>query len=133
MQNNPGFKQPGVLGLGQSRATAISTFFSLYVNIIPLFGAIIADNYLGCYNTLQAAFWCDSFRVIRMEPNWNSIYLAGVITLVVTSIPALMSPSTSLGGFISGIILLGIGVGGVRATLNTFIGISIFSSAASVS
>jgi proton-dependent oligopeptide transporter, POT family len=56
MQNKLGFKVPGVLGLGQSRATAISTSFSLYVNIMPLFGAIIADNYLGCYNTLQTAF-----------------------------------------------------------------------------
>lgn len=47
---NPGGStnnNPGALGQGQQIATGLSTFFSFWCYVTPLFGAWVADTYLG--------------------------------------------------------------------------------------
>ncbi|BGP45405.1 hypothetical protein JCM10450v2_001223 [Rhodotorula kratochvilovae] len=44
--------QAGALGMGQQASTGIITFNSFWVYCVPLFGAYIADTYLGRYNTI---------------------------------------------------------------------------------
>ena len=42
----------GALGLGHKGATGLSTFFQFWCYVTPILGAIIADQYLGKYNTI---------------------------------------------------------------------------------
>lgn len=53
MQNLPGDPRlPGVLGLGQSRATTISNAFLVFGYLTPLPLAIVSDAWIGKYKTL---------------------------------------------------------------------------------
>lgn len=42
----------GALGLGHQGATGLSTFFQFWCYVTPILGAIVADQYLGKYNTI---------------------------------------------------------------------------------
>jgi proton-dependent oligopeptide transporter, POT family len=44
--------QPGALGLGQQASTGLTTFNQFWVYLMPLFGAYIADTYLGRFHTI---------------------------------------------------------------------------------
>lgn len=49
--------QPGALGLGQTKATDLSYFFSTFNFLTPVFGAFLADGVLGRYKTLVISCW----------------------------------------------------------------------------
>lgn len=70
--------------------------------VTPILGAIIADQYLGKYNTIL--YFC-------------FVYIAGLLILVCTSIPGALAHGSGLGGFIAAIIIIGLGTGGIKSNV----------------
>ena len=96
--NNPD-SSPGALGMGQQASTGIGTFNSFWVYLMPLFGAYVADKYLGRYNAI-----CVSL----------AIAIVGHILLTASAAPAVIAGQKgSLACFIIGLIIMGIGTGGL--------------------
>ncbi|KAL2015544.1 hypothetical protein VTK56DRAFT_5243 [Thermocarpiscus australiensis] len=99
--------QAGALGLGQRTAFALTTFNSFWQYTTPLFGAYVADSYLGRYRTVGLSLMVD---------------IIGHIILVISGIPPVIrSPNGSLGAFAIGIVLMGIGTGGFKPNVNPLI------------
>ena len=97
--------RPGALNLGQSAATKLNYFFSIFVYVTPIGAAIIADSWLGKYKTLVGS---------------TTIYLSGCIILVATSIPSALRAHAGLPGLIFSMVIIGIGLGGVKACISPF-------------
>ena len=53
------------------------------------------------------------------------VYLCGILLLLLTSIPQAIQAGAGLGGLIGSIILIGLGVGGVKSSVAPFTGISL--------
>jgi POT family proton-dependent oligopeptide transporter len=70
--------------------------------VTPILGAIIADQYLGKYNTIL--LFC-------------FVYMAGLIILTTTSIPGSLEHGAGLGGFIASILVIGLGTGGIKSNV----------------
>ncbi|KAF3910963.1 hypothetical protein AA313_de0200386 [Arthrobotrys entomopaga] len=74
--------------------------------VTPIFGAIVADQYLGKYKTI--VYFC-------------MIYIVGLIVLFVSSLPFSLEAGSGLGGFICAIVLIGLGTGGIKANVSPLI------------
>ncbi|KAF2129661.1 PTR2-domain-containing protein [Dothidotthia symphoricarpi CBS 119687] len=98
--------QPGGLGLGQRASFGIGTFNSFWAYTTPILGAIIADEYLGRYNTIFIAI---AFSII------------GHILLVISAIPAVLTSGNAIAPFILGVIVLGFGTGAFKANVSPLI------------
>ncbi|KAK4042714.1 POT family-domain-containing protein [Parachaetomium inaequale] len=99
--------QAGALGLGQRTAFGLTTFNSFWQYTMPLFGAWIADSYLGRYRTIGAALMVD---------------ILGHLVLIVSALPPVIkNPNGSLAAFSIGIILMGVGTGGFKPNVNPLI------------
>ncbi|PSN59772.1 oligopeptide transporter [Corynespora cassiicola Philippines] len=99
IQNPPGNSQlPGALGLGQAKATTITSIFSVLVFIPPLPLGILSDGWLGRYRTMILSL---------------GLLLLGYTVLVVMAIPASFRHGASLGG---------LGQDGLSAVMFVFIG-----------
>lgn len=99
--------QPGALGLGKQIAFSLTTFNSFWVYVVPLFGAWIADKYLGRYKTIF-------YSVLVAE--------IGHTILVVSAAPAILDkPHTSLGVFIVGLLITGFGTGTFKPNISPLI------------
>lgn len=99
--------QPGALGLGQQASTGLTTFNQFWVYVTPLVGAYIADTYLGRFHTI-----------------WISVCISivGHIILTASAAPSVIAnPHSSLGAFIIGIIIMGIGTGGFKPNISPLI------------
>ncbi|KFZ15967.1 hypothetical protein V501_02480 [Pseudogymnoascus sp. VKM F-4519 (FW-2642)] len=96
---------PGALDLGQSRATNLNDGFQFLVYLTPLAWAILADTRLGAYRTICLA---------------TAVYLTGVTLIFATSLPAALDNGISLGGFLTGMVTTGIGLGGLKACVPPF-------------
>lgn len=72
----------------------------------PVFGAIVADQYLGKYKTIIY---------------FAGIYIIGLVILFVTSLPFSLQNGAGLGGFIAAILIIGIGTGGIKANVSPLI------------
>lgn len=73
--------------------------FKLTIDIVtPILGAIIADQYLGKYKTIVI---------------FAAVYIVGLIILFATSIPGALQHGSGTGGFITAILIIGLGTGGV--------------------
>ncbi|KDE05745.1 POT family proton-dependent oligopeptide transporter [Microbotryum lychnidis-dioicae p1A1 Lamole] len=97
----------GALGKGQRAATGLTTFNSFWVYVTPLFGAYIADTYLGRYKTI-------CWAVV--------VALIGHVILTVSAIPSVIAkPDTSLGIFVVAIIIMGIGTGAFKSNISPLI------------
>ncbi|KAF8243080.1 MFS peptide transporter [Wilcoxina mikolae CBS 423.85] len=97
--------QSGALGMGQRPATAITTFDSLWVYLMPLIGGYMADAHWGRYKTIMVA--CGAAII-------------GHSLLIVTSIPpVIVKAQASLAILIVGIIIMGLGTGGFKACVGT--------------
>ncbi|KAF1360594.1 peptide transporter PTR2-A [Lizonia empirigonia] len=92
----------GALGMGQKGATGLSTFFQFWCYVTPILGAIIADQYLGKYNTIL--IFC-------------GVYIAGLLILTCTSIPGALEGGAGLGGFVASVIVIGLGTGGIKSNV----------------
>jgi POT family proton-dependent oligopeptide transporter len=74
---------------------------------MPLFGAWIADSYLGRYRTIGVALVID---------------IIGHIILIVAGLPQVITnPNGSMAAFIIGIVLIGVGTGGFKPNVNPLI------------
>ncbi|KAH6641633.1 POT family-domain-containing protein [Chaetomium tenue] len=99
--------QAGALGLGQRTAFALTTFNSFWQYTMPLFGAWVADSYLGRFRTIGTALMID---------------ILGHIILIVAGLPAVIkNPNGSLGALVVGIVFMGIGTGGFKPNVNPLI------------
>ena len=87
-----------MLGMGPQGALGLQKFFSFWAYTTPIGGAILADQYWGRYKTIV----------------WGCIlYVIGETVLVLTSMPLKsISTGSHIGGFISSIIIIGLGTGG---------------------
>ncbi|KAK2744655.1 peptide transporter ptr2 [Onygenales sp. PD_40] len=97
---------PGALGLGQAAATGLNSFFQFWCYVTPIIGAIVADQYLGRYNTIII---------------FASIYICGLVVLVCTSFPFAIENGSSLGGLIAAMIIIGLGTGGIKSNISPLI------------
>ncbi|PLB55681.1 PTR2-domain-containing protein [Aspergillus steynii IBT 23096] len=99
------FGRPGALDMGQSVATALNSFLRLLCFTTPVFAGVLADGHWGPYKTLVVS--C-------------GIYLAGILLLLLTSIPPALGAGAGLGGLIGAFVLIGCGVGGVKSSVAPF-------------
>lgn len=74
---------------------------------MPLFGAYIADSYLGRYRTICWAL---------------VIGIVGHVVLIVAALPPVIkNPPGAMAAFIIGIITMGVGTGGFKPNVNPLI------------
>ncbi|CAF1317389.1 unnamed protein product [Adineta steineri] len=99
--------QPGALNRGHQTATLLTTFFGFFCSIIPIVGAIVADQFWGKYKAIFIS--C-------------IIYSVGLSVLVVSSIPVSINAGTALPGLIIAMIIIGIGSGGVQSNFIPLMG-----------
>ncbi|MCJ1477219.1 hypothetical protein MMC13_005890 [Lambiella insularis] len=105
--SDPLRQQAGALNMGQQASTGLTTFNQFWVYTIPLFGAYIADSRLGRYNTIV-------YSVM--------IAVVGHIILVMATIPSVLAnPHGSLGCFVIGIIIMGMGTGGFKPNISPLV------------
>lgn len=99
--------QPGALGKGKQVAFSLTTFNAFWVYCCPLLGAWVADTYLGRYKSIVIS-------VIIAE--------IGHLILVASSAPSVLAkPETSLGVFILGLIIMGLGTGTFKPNISPLI------------
>ncbi|TGO55790.1 hypothetical protein BOTNAR_0237g00070 [Botryotinia narcissicola] len=96
----------GALGLGHQTATALTVFFSMWCYFTPIFGAIVADQYLGRFKAICY------FAVV---------YMVGLLVLVLTSLPVSLENGAGLGGYIAAILIIGVGTGGIKSNVSPLI------------
>lgn len=99
--------QSGALGLLQQASTGLTTFYMFWCYITPLFGAYIADTYLGRFNTICIAV---------------AIALLGHIILIISAVPGVIEHSkSSTAAFIIALIVTGIGTGLFKANISPLV------------
>jgi proton-dependent oligopeptide transporter, POT family len=99
--------QSGALGRGQRASTGIGTFNQFWVYLMPLFGAWVADAYLGRYRTIAWAL---------------GIAITGHIILTVSAVPTVIThPENSLACFLIGLIIMGVGTGAFKSNISPLI------------
>jgi proton-dependent oligopeptide transporter, POT family len=97
---------PGALGLGQKTATGLSNFFQFWCYITPIGGAIVADQFLGRYNTILY---------------FSMIYIGGIIILFASSLPQSIEHGVALPGLVVAMIVIGLGAGGIKSNVSPLI------------
>lgn len=97
---------PGALGLGQANATRIYCAFYIFYYTTLILSAVVADSYLGQYPTLLASV---------------ALYCLGCVVLTTTSMASSLERGLGLPGLVLSMILIGLGGGGFRAIIATFI------------
>lgn len=97
-----GSQGAGALGMGHQGATGLTTFYTFWCYTTPLLGGLVADQYLGKYKTIVT---------------FAGVYWVGLLILVCTSIPSSLRAGAGLGGYITSILLTGLGTGGIKANV----------------
>lgn len=97
---------PGGLGLGQASATALTNFYALWTFGTPMFGAVLADQWVGKYTL---ALWC------------SVIWIVGVAAMLLSTIPAILVKGWSLPLLVFALIVLGISQGGQLPTMKPLV------------
>jgi len=104
-----GFKngQSGALGLGQRASTGLTTFYQFWCYITPLYGAYIADTYLGRYNTVCIAV---------------VIAVIGHIIMIVSAVPGVIDSSHgAVACFSISLIVTGLGTGLFKSNISPLV------------
>ncbi|KAI8870237.1 PTR2-domain-containing protein [Ramicandelaber brevisporus] len=100
----------GGLDRGPQVATALTTFFGFWTYLTPVFGAIIADQFLGKFRTIVIA---------------SVMYAIGLSLLTVSSLPVFIDQDgpklVATIGFIVSIIIIGIGTGGIKSNISAMV------------
>ncbi|EJT98129.1 oligopeptide transporter [Dacryopinax primogenitus] len=98
---------PGALGLGTNVAAAITQFNTLWVYVLPLVGAYIADTRLGRFKTVC---WC------------VAIALFGHALMILPSLPSIIPHrSLALPIFICSLLIMGLGTGGFKSNISPLV------------
>ena len=92
----------------------LSFFLQFWCYVTPILGGIIADQYLGKYNTI----FCFSL-----------VYIAGLIILFCTSLPVAIEHGASLGGLVTAMVVVGLGTGGIKSNISPLIAEQVTSKA----
>ena len=96
--------QSGALDMGQRASTGLTTFNQFWAYITPLFGAWIADGYLGRFNTILCAI---------------AVGITGHVVLTASAAPSVIQkPDTSIGVFSLGLIIFGLGTGMFKSNIS---------------
>jgi proton-dependent oligopeptide transporter, POT family len=90
------------IGLGLQASTGLNLFFQWFCYVTPILGAIIADQYLGRYKTI--VIFC-------------GVYWVGLLILWTTALPTSLNHGHALGGYITAIIVIGFGTGGIKSNI----------------
>lgn len=98
--------QAGAIGAGQEVATSLLLFFQFFCYITPIFGAIVADQYFGRYNTIL--LFC-------------IIYMVGLVVLTATATPMAIAAKAALPGLIVSMIIIGLGTGGIKSNVSPLV------------
>ncbi|GAA5864704.1 hypothetical protein JCM3774_006048 [Rhodotorula dairenensis] len=99
--------QAGALGMGQQASTGLTTFNQFWSYTMPLFGAYIADTYLGRFNTVCWAVL---------------VAMVGHVLLVASAAPTVIAkPNVAIGVFAVAIIIMGVGTGMFKANISPMI------------
>ncbi|KAK5134304.1 hypothetical protein LTR08_006733 [Meristemomyces frigidus] len=101
-QSPDGYDGSPGLGLGHAGATGLNTFFQFFCYLTPILGAIISDQYLGKYKTILL---------------FAGIYWLGLIILWTTSLPTSIQHGAALGGYVTAIIVVAFGTGGIKSNI----------------
>ncbi len=89
--------------MGQRASTGLTTFNQFWAYVMPLFGAYIADTYLGRYKTIHIAIMAA---------------LIGHAVLTASAAPSVLkNPHSAIGAFAVGLIILGIGTGCFKSNI----------------
>ncbi|KAH7396495.1 POT family-domain-containing protein [Phaeosphaeria sp. MPI-PUGE-AT-0046c] len=99
--------RPGILGLGQAKATQIQFAFVGVMSVTPVAGACIADSRLGRHKTMLVTF---------------PFFIIGLLVLCILSFNTDTARSGGVGALLMCLLLLAIGSGGIKANVNAFIG-----------
>ncbi|KAK3309421.1 putative oligopeptide transporter [Chaetomium strumarium] len=97
---------PGALGKGQATATAIGYFFTCWCYLTPIFGAIIADSWLGRLKTILIG---------------TTTATVGVLILFITSIPLCLEKGAGFPGLIVALFIIGLGAGGIKSNVGPLV------------
>jgi POT family proton-dependent oligopeptide transporter len=92
--------------MGQRASFGIGQFNSFWAYTTPIIGAIIADEYLGRFNTIFIAI---AFSIL------------GHILLIISAIPAVLTSGNAIAPFMLGVITLGFGTGAFKANISPLI------------
>ncbi|CAO3649716.1 unnamed protein product [Cunninghamella blakesleeana] len=103
VQYGPGDNPAGKLGRGQSTATALQNFFTFFCYFTPMLGAIVADQYIGRYNTIII---------------FSIVYLLGWLILTCTSIPTSIEAGAGFPGYVVALVVIGFGTGGIKGIVS---------------
>ncbi|KAB8203989.1 POT family-domain-containing protein [Aspergillus parasiticus] len=98
--------RPGGIGLGQASATMVNQAFMLWCYITPVLGAVVAEQYIGRVKTIIYS---------------SSVYLCGLVTLFLSSLPSAYAMGISLPGLLVSLFLIGIGTGGIKTNVSSLI------------
>lgn len=99
--------QSGALGLGQKASTGIGMMNQFWIYLVPLFAAYVADKYLGRFKTICYAL---------------GIAIVGHCILVMSAIPVvIVQTKVSLGLFLIGLIIMGLGTGSFKPNISPLI------------
>lgn len=107
---NPGGtsdNNPGALGQGQQTATGLGTLFSFWCYVCPLFGAWLADTYLGRYKTIMISI---VFAIV------------GHVILTAGAAPSVLAHGDgAFVTFVIALIIFGLGTGGFKPNISPLI------------
>ena len=107
---NPGGatnNNPGALGQGEQIATGLGTFFSFWCYVTPLFGAWVADTYLGRYKTIMCSI---------------ALAILGHVILTAGAAPSVLKHTNgALACYLIAIIIFGMGTGGFKPNISPLI------------
>lgn len=84
----------------------MTNFFQFWCYLTPLFGAIIADQFLGKYATIK---W------------FSLIYMGGITILFLTSLPWAIRSGAAFPGLVVAMLIIGLGTGGIKSNVSPLI------------
>jgi solute carrier family 15 oligopeptide transporter 1 len=94
-----------ILLLGDDTATALFHTFAMLCYFTPIFGAMIADGWLGKYRTILYI---------------SSIYMIGNVLMCLTALPPQTTGSPELIGPLLGLLFIAMGTGGIKPCVSAF-------------
>ncbi|TFK71960.1 peptide transporter PTR2A [Pluteus cervinus] len=98
--------QSGALGLGQRASTGLTTFYSFWCYVVPLFGAYLADAHFGRFKTVSIAVF---------------VAMVGHILLIIPAIPGVIEHKSAIGAFAVALVIMGIGTGLFKANISPLV------------